>query len=86
MICALGTSSTTPNPIITTAALRFTVSASMLTRWPNAVTETPSTANETVSPAASANGPSRLFWNAAAMTMGSSGSTHGLMRVSNPAT
>ena len=58
----------------------------MLSRWPKAVTETPSTANETVSPAASASGPSRLFWNAAAMTMGSSGRTHGLTRVSTPAT
>ena len=58
----------------------------MLRRWPNAVTETPSAANDSVSPAASASGPSRLFWNAAAMTMGSSGSTHGLMRVSTPAT
>ena len=64
------------------AAARLTVSGLVLARWLNAVTETPSTANERVSPAASASGPRRLFRNAAAITTGSSGGTHGLMRVS----
>ncbi len=68
------------------AAARLMDSELIFARCPNAVTETPSAANERVSPAASASGPHRLFWSAAAITMGSSGSTHGLMRVSTPAT
>ena len=79
-------SRTTPKSTIATAAARLIDISSMPARWPKAVTPTPMTANENVRPTASISGPKRLPWNAAAMTTGRSGSTHGLIRVSVPAT
>ena len=58
--CALGSSKTTPNSTITTAAVRLMRSLSMPTRWPKAVTETPMSVKESVSPMVRNKGPSRL--------------------------